>query len=147
MKFINNFQKFMYGRYGVDDLYKFLMYLYIILVIINLYIKSNILSIIELIILIIMFSRFFSKNIYKRSNENVKYLNIKRKILKPFNNIKKNYKDNEYIYKKCRHCKKLLKLPIPYSRGIKEVKCPKCKKTFKMLVLKKEKTEIISKKK
>ena len=49
-----------------------------------------------------------------------------RTNLKPFRNIRRNIKDKEYIYKNCRHCKKLLKLPIPYKRGIKEVKCPKC---------------------
>ena len=124
-----------------------LIYTYIILVIINLYIKSNILSIIEIIIFIIMFYRFFSKKIYKRSNENVRFIKIKNSLLKPIKNIKRNYKDkDEYIYKNCKHCKKLLKLPLPYKRGIKEVKCPKCKKTFKMLVLRKTKIDIISKK-
>lgn len=148
MKFIEKFQKFMYGRYGVDDLYKFLMYVYISLVIINLFVKSNIISIIELIIFIIMFYRFFSKKIYKRSNENVKFLRSRGKLLKPFYIIKRNYRDrHECIYKKCKHCKKLLKLPIPESMGIKVVKCPKCKKVFKMLVLRYEKVEIISNKK
>lgn len=146
MKFMEKFQKFMYGRYGVDELYKFLMYLYIILVVVNLCVKSNILSVIELIILVVMFYRFFSKKIYRRSNENVKFLKIKNMLLKPFYSLKRNYRDrNKCIYKKCKYCKKLLKLPIPYSRGKKEVKCPKCKKTFKMLVFRKEKAEIISK--
>lgn len=147
MKFIEKFQKFMYGRYGVDELYKFLMYTYILLVIINLFIKSNIITIIELIIFIVMFYRFFSKKIYKRSTENVKFLKVRDSLLKPFYILKRNYRDrHECIYKKCKHCKKLLKLPIPESIGIKTVKCPKCKKLFKMLVLRHEKTEIISKK-
>ena len=147
MKFMEKFQKCMYGRYGVDDLYKFLMYSYILLVIINLFIKSNILSIIELVIFFIMFYRFFSKNIYKRSNENIRFLKFKGNLLKPFYILKRNYRDrHKCIYKKCKFCKKLLKLPIPYSRGFKEVKCPKCKKVFKILVLRKEKIEIIAKK-
>ena len=87
---------------------------------------------IELIILIGMFYRFFSKKIYMRSNENMKFLSIKRKVLKPFYNLKRNYRDrNECIYKKCKYCKKLLNLPIPNSIGIKQFKCPKCKKTLK----------------
>ena len=49
--------------------------------------------------------------------------------------------------KKCPKCKKKLKLPIPYKKGIKSVICPKCNKKFSMLVLKSEKIEIISKKK
>ena len=89
----------------------------------------------------------FSRRIYKRSNENQIYLKLKKKFLKLFRNIRRSIKDKEYIYKNCKHCKKLLKLPIPTSRGIKEVKCPNCSSTFKMLVLKKTKVEIITKKK
>ena len=101
MKFMEKFQKFMYGRYGVDELYKFLMYTYILLVIINLFIKSNIISIIELIIFIVMFYRFFSKKIYKRSTENVKFLKIKNNLLKPVYVLKRNYRDrNECLYKR-----------------------------------------------
>ena len=148
MKFMEKFQKFMYGRYGVDELYKFLMYTYILLVIINLFIKSNIISIIELIIFIVMFYRFFSKKIYKRSTENVKFLKIKNNLLKPVYVLKRNYRDrNECLYKRCKHCKKLLKLPIPSSRGKKIIKCPKCKKEFNVFVFRKENIEIISKKK
>ena len=94
-----------------------------------------------------MFYRVFSKKTYKRYNENQNYLNFKKKILKPFKILKRNYNDrNEYIYKRCKHCKKLLKLPIPDKKGKKSVKCPKCKKTFNMFVLRSEKIEIISKK-
>ena len=147
MKFINKYQKFMYGRYGVDELYKFLFYIYIFLVILNLFFKTNILSIIELIIFTIMFYRVFSKKIYKRSNENVKFLKIKGKLLKPLYILKRNYRDrNICIYKRCKYCKKLLRLPIPNNRGIKTIKCPKCKKEFNKLIIIREKIEIISKK-
>ena len=146
MKYIEKFRKFMYGRYGIDELYKFLFRLYIILIILNLFIKSSILTILEFIVLLIMFYRILSKKIYKRSNGNQIYLKLKKKFLKPFRNIRRNIKDKEYVYKKCKHCKKELKLPIPYKKGIKEVKCPKCKKHFKCLVLKTNKVEIISKK-
>ena len=70
-------------------------------------------------------------------------INIKKKGLKPFKNLIRNCKDKEYIYKNCKHCKKLLKLQTPYSRGVKEVKCPKCKQTFKMFVFKRNKIEMI----
>lgn len=145
MKYLDKLRKFMYGRYGVDELHKFTFYLYVILIIINLFIKTKVLILTELFLLFIIFYRMLSKKIYKRSNENQLYLKYKKKLLKPFRNLRRNIKDKEYIYKKCKHCKKLLKLPVPYKRGIKEVKCPKCKKNFKMLVLKISKVEIISK--
>ena len=144
MKFINKLQKFMSGRYGPDDLYNFLLILYILLFVISLFFKTNIITILQLLIVITMFYRFFSKNIYTRQKENKLYLKLKNKVLKPFNNIKRNFKDRHYhVYKKCKKCKSILKLPLPSKRGIQHVKCPKCKHKFKFLCLRQEKIEII----
>ena len=148
MKWINKLQKFMIGRYGPDELYNFLLKLYIILFIIDLFFNSLALTIIELLIVIIMFYRFLSKNIYTRQKENNQYLKLKNKILKPFNNIKRNFKDKDYnVYKKCYKCKTTLKLPLPPKRVIQHVKCPKCKNRIKFLCLRQEKIEVIKSKK
>jgi len=146
MKWQNKLIKFMQGRYGVDELYKFLFILYIISFIINIFLNSLILEIIGLIIVIFTFYRVFSKNIYKRTKENKEYLKLKKQIIKPFQNLKRNIKDKDHIYKKCSKCKTTLKLPIPYERGIKHTTCPKCKNKMTFLVLKKEKIEIIKNK-
>ena len=147
MKFLNKLQQFMYGRYGFDDLGKFLFKIYFILLIINILVKSYVLTIIEFIIVVIVLYRFISKDIYKRSNENVKFRKIKKKLLKPFLNIKRNFKDKDHVYKKCHYCKTTLKLPLPNKRGIKKVKCTNCKKRNKFLILKKVKVELIRDKK
>ena len=148
MNFKDRLQNFMKGRYGPDDLYYFLFKLYLIIFILNLFINSNILSFIEIIIIIIELYRFLSKKIYIRSSENQIFLKMKKKILKPFRNIKRNYKDrNEWIYKKCKHCKKLLKLPIPEKRGTKTIRCPKCKKESNIFTFRQQKVELIKKKK
>ena len=143
MKFIDKFRKFMYGRYGIDDLYNFLFYFYIFLCIINLFIKSTIILIIEFLIFVLMFYRVFSKKINIRKKENKIYINIKSKVIKPFINIKRNLKDKQHIYVKCFKCKTTLKLPLPTKIGIKHAKCPKCKKRLTFLALKREKIEII----
>jgi len=140
MNFQERLKKFMKGRYGPDELYMFLFKLYIILLILNIFINSKIINVVELLIFLIIFYRFFSKKIYKRANENNKFIEIKNKI-KNFN-IKSN-KNKDYIYKKCRKCKTTLRLPLPYERGIKYAKCPKCKSKVRMLVLRKQKVEII----
>lgn len=146
MKLLLKIQKFMQGRYGPDELYKFLLYLYLILFLINIFLKSSILDIIELLIVITMFYRFFSKKRYTRQKENQKYLKIKNSITKKFQNIKRNYHNREYnIYKKCPKCKTTLKLPLPAKRGIQHVKCPKCKTRFKFITLRQQKIEIIKK--
>ena len=80
MKFVNKLKKFMYGRYGSDDLSLFLMKLYIVLFIISIFIKSSIVSYIELIVFVIIFYRMLSKNIYNRRKENDKFISIKNKL-------------------------------------------------------------------
>lgn len=141
MKYIEKFQKFMKGRYGPDELYNFLFKLYIVLVVLNLFINSIVVFILEILLIIIIFYRFFSKKIYVRSNENQKYLKIKKKVLNLFK--KNTIKDNEHIYKKCYKCKTTLKLPLPSKIGLKKAKCPKCGNRVKFFTLKKEKIEII----
>lgn len=148
MKYLKKLQQFMQGRYGIDELYNFLLNLYIIIFITNLFLKSNILNILELLLILIMFYRFLSKNIYTRQKENKQYLKLKAKALKPFANLKRNYQDREYhVYKKCKHCKSTLKLPLPSKRGIQHVKCPKCKKRIRFICLRQEKVEVIKPKK
>ena len=147
MSFINRFAKFMYGRYGADDLHKFLLKLYIILIIVNLFLKSRILSFVEIVVIVYTFYRFLSKNCYQRRKENKKYLEIKENIVKPFKNIKLNIKDKDNVYKKCSKCKTILKLPVPSTRGIRHAKCPNCKKRLTIFTLKRQKVQVIKKRK
>ena len=146
MNFINKFQKFMYGRYGVDELYKFLFKIYIGLIIIDIFINSKILLFLELLLIFVITYRFLSKNCYQRRKENKTYLRLKDSFEKPFENMKRNINDKDYIYRKCSNCKKTLKLPIPFERGIKHTKCPNCEKRITIFTLKKQKVEIIKNK-
>ena len=100
MKFLNKIQKFMYGRSGLDSLSLFLFQVYIVLLIINIFLDNKIISFISLILSVLALYRCLSKDIYRRSNENVKFLKLKKKVLKPFNNIKRNIKDKDHVYKK-----------------------------------------------
>ena len=132
----------MIGRYGPDDLYSFLFKIYFVLLIINLFLRSIVINIIEYTLVFIILFRFFSKNIYKRRKENNKFLDLKYKFLKPFKDFKKNL-SGDYLYKRCSNCDTVLKLPLPYSRGIKHSKCPKCGKRLTIFVFRKQKVEII----
>lgn len=141
-------QKLMVGRYGPDELYHFLLKFYIGLFIIDLFVQSKILSVIELLVVLFLFYRFFSKNISQRRKENSCFLKLKKKVLKPFKNIKRNYQDRDYyVYKKCPKCKTTLKLPLPHKRGIQTVKCPKCKVRMKFFCMRQQRVEVIKKNK
>ena len=138
--------RFMQGRNGPDDIYIFLFSIYMVLFLINIFVDLKFLDVIELIVIILMFYRFFSKNIYNRNKENKAFLKLKRQTKNKLENIKNYFKETNYIYKKCKKCKATLKFPMPYERGIKKVKCPKCGYKFKMIVLRKQKIEVIKKK-
>ncbi len=124
---------FMYGRYGADNLYNFMMVLYLILIVLNIFLRSFILSLLELALIFLVFYRFFSRNIYKRSAENRKYLNIKSKIKGFFSLSKSKARDRKtHIYKKCPSCNSVLRLPR--KKGKHTVKCPKCSNRFEVKV-------------
>ena len=127
------FVSFMYGRYGPDNLYNFMTVLYLIIIVLNVFLRSYILSVLEIAIIFIVFSRFFSRNIYKRSAENRKYLQIKNKLIGFFTLSKSKARDRKtHIYKKCPSCKAVLRLPR--KKGEHTVKCPKCTNRFDVKV-------------
>ena len=144
MKWLYKIQRFMIGRYGIDELYKFLFNLYLILFFPNIFLRNSIITKIEFIILFIAIYRVLSKNIKQRRKENKLFLKVKKNVIKPFLNIKRNLQDKDHIYKKC-SCGTTLKLPLPKKYGIKHAKCPDCKKRVAFLALKKEKIIIIPK--
>ena len=118
LNFIYKLSKFMYLRYGVDDLSKFLFKLFFLLFLFNILFRTYILLIIELLLILIVILRLLSKKIYRRTKENQIFLKIKSILLKPLINIQRNVNDKNHIYKKCGKCKKVLKLPLPDKREI-----------------------------
>jgi|GEM_PF-4114452 len=62
----NKLRTFMIGRYGIDELYKVLLVIYTILILINIFIRSKIIAVIEVLLIIIMIYRVLSKNIYQK---------------------------------------------------------------------------------
>lgn len=122
---MNWLKKFMSGRYGVDQLTWLLFGISIAISILSIFVKSQILSIINLFILIWIIYRIFSKNITKRYNENMKFLNgwhsIKNKVNSNVNKIKSL---KHYRYYKCPNCKQ--KLRVPRGKGKISITCPKC---------------------
>lgn len=137
----NKIRNFMYGRYGIDDLYKLLLIICFILLVINMFLNNNIIRIIELLLIFIILYRSLSKNISRRKKENDKYLNIKNKIIKTFNYNKKKYDErNTHMYKKCPNCKQKIRLPL--KKGKHTVKCPNCSYKFEVKCRKDEKIKV-----
>ena len=137
----NKIRNFMYGRYGIDDLYKLLLFICFILLVINMFLNNNIIRIIELLLIFIILYRSLSKNISRRKKENDKYLNIKNRIITSFNYNKKKYEErNTHMYKKCPNCKQKIRLPL--KKGKHTVKCPNCSYKFEVKCRKDEKIKV-----
>ena len=125
--------RFMYGRYGIDQFYYFLVISYFVIILINVFIGSAILSAISLLLFIYSTFRILSKNIYKRRAENEKFLKIKNKVSGFFSLTKKKFSErNTHVYKKCPNCKSTLRLRK--EKGEHTVLCPKCSSRFNIKI-------------
>ena len=139
--FIYKIQKFLNGRNGPDELYRFMLIVCLIIIIINMFLDNIVLSIIELLVFGIALFRFLSKNKYKRNKENKKYLYVRDKIKSFFSYQKNKFKDrNTHMYKKCPECRQKMRLPL--KKGKHMVKCPNCKERFEVKCRKNEKIKV-----
>lgn len=116
---------FFKGRYGQDQFGTFLLILAAISMILRIIIKSDIFYIVTLGLLIYANFRVMSKNIYARSNENMKYLSYKNGLIKyvTWKYLSIFGKDG-YKYIKCQTCNQELK--VPKNKGKIKISCPKC---------------------
>lgn len=131
MPFRERLIRFMMGRNGPDDLYRFLTFVCIALLIINIFVSSTIISVLILILLAINTWRCFSRELYKRRRENAAYLRMKKSLFAWFRLCRDRWRDRKtHIYRRCPHCKKVLRLPR--RPGHHDVRCPLCSHKFKV---------------
>lgn len=134
MNFRNKVAQFMFGRYGNDKLNIALLVLYFILMVVNLFVRTFILNILELLVVLAIFYRMLSRDIPRRRAENAKFEKQYNKV-KPFfvrtGNRVKEIKTHRY--RKCPHCKVFLRLPRKVGKH--NVVCPRCKTRFAVRVL------------
>lgn len=120
--------RYMQGRYGVDTLNTHALYLVIFLLILNIFFNNFIIMIIGYALWLIILYRMFSKQIYKRYNENEKYLNMIKPLSMFFKLQKTRLSDRQHKYYRCPQCKQMVRLPK--GRGKIIVTCPKCRHKF-----------------
>lgn len=124
-------QQFMQGRYGNDELSRFLSITALVLLILSLVPYMKILYFLSIILLIWSCFRSFSKNIYKRQTERQKYLQIKNRIKrKPlyYRNVWRDRKTHKYY--KCPNCKAIARISKPGKGRTININCPKCGQGF-----------------
>ena len=122
-------QRFMAGRYGNDQLNQFIFIVAIICMVLEIITRQSLFYTLTLVLLILAYVRVFSRNINKRYEENMKFLQRKDAILNKFR--KQKYyaaqRRNYHIYT-CPQCKQ--KIRIPKGKGKISITCPKCRTSF-----------------
>lgn len=123
-------RRFMYGRYGSDQLNMAILIAAVLLSLVNsiltVFLRSSqvystiiapILSVAVYGLLIYSFFRMLSRNIYKRQRENRRFTQLWTRI-----------KDRNNRYFRCPNCKQTVR--VPHGRGKICIRCPKCGEKF-----------------
>ena len=131
----DKFNKFMQGRYGVDDFSRFTMGAALVLIILAMFANifsrtaGSTLDILGVAAIVYAYIRIFSRNIQQRYAENQKFLQMTSKFRFRFNKEKNLMKQRKthHIYS-CPGCGQ--KIRIPKGKGKIEIECPKCHTKF-----------------
>lgn len=114
-------RRFMEGRYGTDKLNTTILGIGVIACILSLFIKNPVINLILVTVsyglMIWAIFRSFSRNTYKRYQENRKYLMFLDRI-----------KDKEHRYFDCPRCRQPVR--VPKGKGKIAITCPKCREKF-----------------
>ena len=128
MDFRYRLMRFMSGRYGADEFFYVLFLVSAVLAFLNIFLRLIILQTVVYILMFFAIFRVLSRNIQARSRENRAVLSVINKV-RSFIGVRRQRKaDYTHIYKKCPHCKALLRLPR--RKGKHTTVCPRCNKSF-----------------
>ena len=122
------FARFMAGRNGNDQLNVFLLIVDLILMLLSsIFSKSigGVLYPIVIALLVYVYFRMFSRNVYKRREENGKYMRLKYKAAAELRLFKERWIQRKYYkFFTCPSCRASLR--VPRHRGKIKIVCRKC---------------------
>lgn len=127
-RFRDRLTRFMYGRYGVDQLNRFIMGIVMVSLVLSLFIRHRVFYWITVIGIMIAYFRMFSKNIRSRSQENNRYLHATAGIRQNLARFKSRSQDKSHCYFKCPSCRQTVR--VPRGKGKICITCPKCSREF-----------------
>ena len=131
---MNWFRRFMYGRYGSDQLSTCLFFIYVILVVFQFAFRNSvpgmILMALSYVVVFIYFFRFLSRNIYKRHSENQKFLQMWKPVKNYLKYLKLRIQERNGVKKlfRCPKCHQTIR--VPRGKGKIAITCPKCHYEF-----------------
>ncbi len=117
----NAIQRFMYGRYGSDQLNIALIVAYLVLYFLTIIFDSTVLYVLSLVLVGLSLFRTLSRNYPARRKENVKFLKVAGPALSWCHTRRCMMKDHDHRYFKCPQCGQQLR--VPKGRGTINVRC------------------------
>lgn len=122
-------QRFMMGRYGIDQLSKFLNAVVIVLLVLSLFINNHAISLLAMLLLVYCYFRMFSKNHRKRYDENMRFMKATANIRSRYRTFQRDRQicRTHHIYR-CPSCRQ--KIRVPRGKGRVAIRCPKCSAEF-----------------
>lgn len=132
-RFREKLQRFMIGRYGMDQLGRFLFKVLCVLVVLNVFVRFGVLAlavnVLELAVIALLYFRMFSKNVNRRWQENQAYLRMQFYVSEYFKRLRFRFTEGrKYRIFKCPGCGQ--KVRIPRGHGKVSIHCPKCGTDF-----------------
>lgn len=123
--------EFMKGRYGSDELGNAALYVALILIVLNLFVKAFWLGLLALIPLAFFWWRMMSTDIEKRQQENAEFVKrvgpAAKYFILPGQNPRKGV-DAGYSHLICPQCGQAMR--VPTGKGRMRVTCPRCNSKF-----------------
>ncbi len=126
---MNRFNRFLYGRYGVDPLGIFLICVGAIVTFILSLFRVPYYTLISFIPYGFALFRILSKDIVKRRAENEKFLKLSEPWRKFIKKKLSQFQDKDHRYFNCPSCHNTLR--VPKNRGKIKISCPHCGREFK----------------
>lgn len=123
----------MAGRYGNDQLNRFVSILSLVMMIGAIVLNGTrigrLLWAIAIVLLAVVYFRMFSRNLYKRSDENSRYMHFKYKLTSKVKMIRERWvQRKDYKFFTCPSCKTNLR--VPKGKGKINIVCRKCGNSF-----------------
>lgn len=132
MRFRERIARFMYGRYGMDPLGRFLTITALVLLVASMFIgglAGSILWVAALAALVWCYARALSRRYDKRRAENDKYMRLRTAVTRWFASIKTRWSQRkEFRFFRCPSCHALLR--VPKGKGRIRLTCRKCGNRF-----------------
>lgn len=121
--------RFMAGRYGGDQLGRFLSFAALVLIVLNLLFRSALLWLLAVAALVWSYVRIFSRNLDKRRAENARYLRMKYRVTGAVRGwLDRQKQRRDYCFFRCPACRAMLR--VPRGKGKLRVTCRKCGNAF-----------------